>query len=198
MCLVIPGMWDSPTRYGTLIRRLEAAGRTAVTMALTPASGVPSLERLVPQVTAQLGLLHDLFGSQGRPIEVVGFSMGALVALAAIEDRPGWVRTLVSVGTPHGGTWAALLWPTPCGRDFLPRSAFSRRHARVPEGTRIGSVASRRDHIIWPWRSALHPQAEVTRVVEHGFHPKLPLLLPVQDALIEVLELLAVPKDQGR
>ncbi len=190
VCLVIPGMWDSPARYGPLLRRIEATGRTAVSMALHPSSGVPTLERLVPQVRAQLGLLRDIWGSQARPIEVVGFSMGALVALAAIEDCPGWVRTLVSVGTPHAGTWAALLWPTPCGRDFLPRSAFSRRHTRVPKGTRIGSVASRRDRIIWPWHSALHPQAEVTRVVEHGFHPKLPRLVVVQDAVIEILDLL--------
>lgn len=61
----------------------------------------------LPELGAQLaGLLRT---ERSRPIALIGHSMGGLVARAALAG-PGLeqVRTLITLGTPHGGSFAAL------------------------------------------------------------------------------------------
>jgi pimeloyl-ACP methyl ester carboxylesterase len=61
----------------------------------------------LPELGAELAAL--LRSEHPRPIALIGHSMGGLVARAALAS-PGLehVRTLISLGTPHGGSFAAV------------------------------------------------------------------------------------------
>jgi triacylglycerol esterase/lipase EstA (alpha/beta hydrolase family) len=88
--------------------------------------------------------IYDKYSSQGKSVDIVGHSMGGLVARAAItgtalypgtaSNRSGWpphiyVEDVVTIGTPHNGTrgWAigctAFLKKTVC-IEMYPGSPF--------------------------------------------------------------------------
>lgn len=73
-------------------------------------------------------------------IDIVGHSMGGLVALYYIKRLGGHrrVRKMISMGTPHQGTWAAILGVaafglfSPSTWQLLPQSGFLRELSRGP------------------------------------------------------------------
>jgi len=109
---------------------------------------------------AQLGELVDRVAGSGPgsgPVDVVGHSMGGLIAARYMTAHPGRVRTLVAIGTPFHGT---RLWALSVGRclpQMRPGGPFLEEilgHPAFPGATRITCIYSDFDQIILPWRSA--------------------------------------------
>jgi pimeloyl-ACP methyl ester carboxylesterase len=89
-------------------------------------------------------------------VDLVGHSMGGLVGLYYLKRLGGRhrVRRLVLLGTPIGGSAAALLGlvTAPLGRaslQLLPNSPFLRElnEAPLPPGVEVVSIAGERDHL---------------------------------------------------
>lgn len=114
-------------------------------------------------------------------VDIVAHSLGGVAARVAIlEHKLGKkVRRLVTLGSPHGGTFAARLGNTPVTRDLRPDSDFMKRLARrsLPRSVEVSSCWSNADLVILPPESAALPgsrQIELTPLTHYGYliHPR--------------------------
>jgi triacylglycerol esterase/lipase EstA (alpha/beta hydrolase family) len=127
----------------------------------------------------------------GEPqVDLIAHSLGGVVARLALADHglAPKVRTLITLGSPHHGTWAARYGASAAARALRPDSPLMRRLARspLPDGVRAVSFWSKSDVFILPAESAVLEGAaavEVTPFTHYSY-----LLLPqswtqVADAL---------------
>lgn len=116
-------------------------------------------------------------------IHVIGHSLGGLIARYYVTRLAGDARvhTLVTLGTPHEGTWVAYALPTHLMRQMRPGSGLMRELARPVPGsrTRFISYWSDADAAIVPQRSAAlrHSDLGARNIRLHGAgHLTLPML----------------------
>ena len=119
-------------------------------------------------------------------IHVIGHSMGGLIARYYVTRLGGdsRVHTLVTLGTPHGGSYLAHLWGSDLMRQLRPGSALLRELASPAPGcrTRFISYWSDLDQVVLPTGSAAlhHPDLNVHNVEVRGVgHTSLPIAAPV-------------------
>lgn len=134
------GIWDDGARFDVMRRALERRGHTVRAIDLRPNDGSVSVEHMAEQVDAAARAL-------GSAIDLVGFSMGALVSRFWIQRGEGRarVRRFVSISGPHHGTATAYALPRASGRcdrgarSFAPSRATPIRGATwtcTPSGPR--------------------------------------------------------------
>lgn len=122
--VIIHGILDTPWTMRKLDRCFTEAGFKTHVLNLKPATGVASLEVLAAQVKNVV----DTEIAPGDRFSVVGFSMGGLVAryYAQRLAEPDRVDALVTISTPHRGTWLAHFLPLRGVRQMRPGSEFLR------------------------------------------------------------------------
>jgi len=115
-------------------------------------------------------------------IHVVAHSLGGLIARYYVTRLGGDARvhTLVTLGSPHGGTVNAYAWPSKLCRQLRPGSGLMRElGAAVPScQTRFVAYWSDLDEMVFPQRNArlLHPDLSVRNVEMHAIgHMSLPI-----------------------
>lgn len=116
-------------------------------------------------------------------IHIIGHSLGGLIARYYVtrlggDDR---VHTLVTLGTPHGGTYAAYAWPTRLVAQMRPDSGLiAELRKPVPEcRTRFIAYWSDLDQLVFPQHNAAidHPDLKARNIALHGVgHVSLPIL----------------------
>ncbi|GAB3433375.1 alpha/beta fold hydrolase [Phycicoccus ginsengisoli] len=116
-------------------------------------------------------------------IHVVGHSMGGLIARYYVTRLGGdeRVHTLVTLGTPHQGTYTAYGWHSQLTRQLRPGSGLMRELDQpVPNcRTRFVVYWSDLDQMVFPQRHAAldHPDLAARNVPLHGVgHMSLPIL----------------------
>ena len=116
-------------------------------------------------------------------IHIIGHSLGGLIARYYITRLGGdeRVHTLVTLGTPHGGTYAAYAWPTRLVAQMRPDSGLIQElHKPVPEcRTRFIAYWSDLDQLVFPQHNAAidHPDLRARNIALHGVgHVSLPIL----------------------
>lgn len=100
------------------------------------ALGVPTLDftygsmSSFPSITGELASVLDRVAG-GRRIDLVGHSLGGLVARWYVQELGGarHVDRIVTLATPHAGTASARIAPGPLRSALLPNSAVVRRLA---------------------------------------------------------------------
>jgi triacylglycerol esterase/lipase EstA (alpha/beta hydrolase family) len=101
---------------------------------------------------------------RGGRIDLIAHSMGGLVARFYAQHLGGARRAdrLVTLGTPHRGSYGAARVPSDLVRQLDPESAFLRRlnASPPPAGLQITSIAAGRDALVQPGDSALCPHGE--------------------------------------
>ena len=127
-------------------------------------------------------------------VHVVGHSLGGLVARYLVQRLGGDQRidSLVTLGTPHGGTLWAHVLPTPLVRQLRPGSVLLRELAEPAPGcrTRVTAVYSDLDQMLVP--SAVgrceHPDLRARNVLVRGVgHMSLPIHRAVLDEVAATL-----------
>jgi pimeloyl-ACP methyl ester carboxylesterase len=135
---------------GTMLpmtRRLRADGRVVFTWEHGTFQ-LASLRRTAQDLVAHLRSLCEELGVER--VDIVGFSMGGLVAVHAVKFLAGhkYVRRIVTMGTPFAGTWVGLagvatigglspsVWQVLPGSRFLSELAS----APLPEGVEVRQV----------------------------------------------------------
>ena len=115
-------------------------------------------------------------------IHVIGHSLGGLIARYYVTRLGGHerVHTLVTLGTPHGGTFNAYALPSNLCRQLRPGSALMRElGAAVPCcKTRFVAYWSDLDEMVFPQRNAKlnHPDLRVHNIEIHATgHMSLPI-----------------------
>ncbi|MEO7234103.1 MAG: alpha/beta fold hydrolase [Lapillicoccus sp.] len=119
-------------------------------------------------------------------IHVVGHSMGGLIARYYVTRLGGdeRVHTLVTLGSPHQGTYLAYGWPSVLTRQLRPGSPLMQELAGPVRAcrTRFLCYWSDIDQLMFPQRTAAleHPDLNVTNVEMHGVgHMSLPIMQSV-------------------
>lgn len=103
-------------------------------------------------------------------VHIVGHSLGGVIARYYVQRLGGArvVDTLVTLGSPHAGTYSAYLMPTPLAAQLRPGSELLAELAGPAPGcpTRFLVVWSRMDQLIVPQRNARleHPDLHVEQL----------------------------------
>ncbi|HYH72208.1 MAG TPA: alpha/beta fold hydrolase, partial [Nocardioides sp.] len=116
-------------------------------------------------------------------IHIIGHSLGGLIARYYVTRLAGDARvhTLITLGTPHEGSYAAYAVPTTLMRQMRPGSHLMRELDRPVRGTRTRFISywSDNDLAILPQRNAAlrHRDLGARNVRLHGAgHLTLPML----------------------
>ena len=193
--LVVHGLWDTPVRISPLVDGLKARGFATVhAMALSPNDGRASLTELAKQVAHEAdALAHD---TKVDAIDLIGFSMGALVSRACLllerASMTTKVRRFVSISGPHAGARNAFVLPAsrfPGIADMRPHSAF----LRTLEGK--GSITETEVHcfytpfdlMVTPAKSAILTGAASVQMVPVPLHRFMVRDARVIDRVAEIL-----------
>ncbi|MFC4466313.1 esterase/lipase family protein [Streptomyces xiangluensis] len=194
----VHGLADRPSIFSKLQNGLRGCGAgpfvTATYSVLNPDIRVAArvLGEQVERVQEQNG---------GRPVCLIGHSMGGLIARYYVQRLGGDARVplVITLATPHSGT-AMALWapPHPVLRQLRPGSPLLAELAEPCAGCRTQFVAfySNLDEAIIPSSRARidHPDLQVRHVLVDGVgHLMLPVhgtvIHGVRDVLTEAMEL---------
>ena len=158
------GLWNP------WMKRLRKLDRAFVAVTLEPVFSdldayVPQVERAVRRMEATTGL---------APV-IVAHSMGGLVARAWLRSRATHKRSdgtdeaarLITIGTPHRGTWLAAFARTPNARQMRTGSAWMASLAAKEPPTLPGLVTSwwsECDQIVYPPPTGVYPGSEAKQL----------------------------------
>lgn len=123
-----------------------------------PRSGV--LERCAADI-------RRLAEAHGRPVSLVGWSLGGLYARELAKSLPEHTRCVVTLGTPFTGdpkannAWRAYQW---LSGEVAPDAAMVQR-LREPPSMPTTSIYSRSDGIV-SWRCSLNDATPLTENIE--------------------------------
>ncbi len=106
---LIHGLWDNPYVFNRLIGKLDTSSNRIFTPFIPHRLGKKSLKYLAKDLDKYI---LKTAGSNAE-IDLLGFSMGGLIARIWLQQMGGYKRTIrfFSIGTPHQGTFTAQVVP---------------------------------------------------------------------------------------
>ena len=173
------------------LRRLQGSRHAFVALSLEPAFG--AIDNYVEQIEAAVQRVSQ---ASGLPPLLVCHSMGGLAARAWLRS-PGHlarIHRVVTLGTPHQGTWLARFGRSPNGKQmrqgsgWLERlSASARQEEKSAMAERFTCWYSNCDNIVFPTSTAMLHGAD-NRFVRGVAHVQLAFLPEVMHATLALLE----------
>jgi len=163
--VLLHGLGDTARLFDQLCDYLEQQGRETRRFNLIPRWGGVGLEELARQVASYV----DATFPNGEKIDLIGFSMGGLVARYYLQRLAGLGRVsrLITISTPHRGTRIAYLHWNRGIRQMRPGSDFlqdldrdSEKLKRIP----FTSIWTPWDLMIVPAASSVIPEARTVRI----------------------------------
>ena len=153
--VLVHGIFDTPRLFRRMARHLNGLGFRTLVPQLTPRSAACGLDVLAARLREYLE--EQL--AAGERFDLVGFSIGGLVSRYYTQRLGGVerVRRLITIASPHHGTWTAYALPNRGCRQMRPRSEFLldlNREAAMLERVGFVSIWSRMDLMIVPARSS--------------------------------------------
>ncbi|GAB4292760.1 MAG: hypothetical protein Kow0090_06810 [Myxococcota bacterium] len=117
------------------------------------------------QAKALANFIRDVKkATEERQVEIVAHSLGGIVARIAITDHRlgGSIKTLLTLGSPHRGTYPARYANTGVTKEIRPESELIKKLGEkpLPKNIRFISFWSRSDLFILPAESAAAEGAE--------------------------------------
>ncbi|MDQ1617166.1 MAG: triacylglycerol lipase [Actinomycetota bacterium] len=177
--LLVHGMVDNRSIFTLLRRGLRRRGFGRV-LALNYSPLTGDIRAAADELAARVELVCAETGFER--IHVIGHSMGGMIARYYVQCRGGDARvhTLVTLGTPHGGTGAARLVPHRLGRQLRPDSDLVRELAEPAPGcrTRFLAIWSDLDQMIVPKAAARIEHGDLRArnvLVRRAGHMSLPI-----------------------
>lgn len=170
--VVLPGLADNAAVFTDLRAALEARGAGPV-VSFSYSSLLGRTQTAAARLADQIEQLCVISGEQ--QVSLVGHSLGGLIARYYVQRLGGHARvtTVVTIGTPHGGTVAARIpSPLPLVRQLRPGSDLLTELAEPAPGctTRFVAYAGDCDQVVLPSRNGLidHPDLNARNVVVPG------------------------------
>jgi pimeloyl-ACP methyl ester carboxylesterase len=177
--LLLHGIMDNRSVFTVFRRALRRRG-FGVVHAVNYSLFTDDIRTAAHRLGQQVDELRELAGAER--IHIVGHSLGGMIARYYVQRMGGSaaVDTLVTLGSPHGGTLAAHLLPTPLARQLRPGSDVIAELAQPAPGcdTRFLVVWSRMDQMVLPQRNGRlrHPDLDIE---ELGIRDVGHLALPI-------------------
>jgi triacylglycerol esterase/lipase EstA (alpha/beta hydrolase family) len=166
---------------------LQGSGHAFVALSLEPVFGsiddyTPQIEAAVQQVTLATGL----------PPLLVCHSMGGLAARAWLNSLRADERVhhLVTIGTPHNGTWLARFSRSLNGQQMRLASGWQAGLSHGAPNNRSALFTcwySSSDNIVFPTSSASLPGAD-NRLLRGKAHVQMAFAPQVMDATLAMLK----------
>ena len=152
--VLVHGFFCNRGLWNPWMTRLRTRGIPFVAVTLEPAFG--SIERYAESIEAAVARIESATGL--APV-LVAHSMGGLAIRAWLAGggRPGRVHRVVTIATPHRGTWLARHALTRNGHEMQLESPWLDALARAePEGAYRAFTCfwGHCDNIVFPTRSA--------------------------------------------
>jgi pimeloyl-ACP methyl ester carboxylesterase len=161
--LVLPGYGTGDASTLVIRSFLRSLGHDAVGWGLGRNGG--DVAALLPRVVDRLERLAD---STGRPVAMVGWSLGGVLAREAAREAPGRARTIVTLGSPVVGgpkyTAVADAYRRR-GLDLDAIEAEIEERYGVPLETSVTAVFSRNDGVV-AWNACIDRRSPRVEHVE--------------------------------
>ncbi len=164
--LLIHGLKDDARKMEPMAAYLRQRGRVVDTISLSPSWGQKGLEVLAEDLAESIKQRY----STGQKIDLVAFSMGGLVARYYLQRLGGLERVdrLVTISTPHHGTFLAYFLGNSGGRQMRFQSEFLRDLAH--DAVRLKTISFTSlwtpwDAIIVPARSSVMAEADNQKMI---------------------------------
>lgn len=163
-------------------RALENQGFRVFTIDQPPFA---SIDTMADRLEAHVNKVLALTGA--TQLTLVAHSMGGLIARAYLRRFGGLkIAQLVTMGSPHHGTWHANLASGPNGLQMRPGNAWLDTLGQTPVSVPFTSIYSVHDTIISPQDSSIMPGAN--NIVLSGVgHVSMPSGRTARQALIDAL-----------
>jgi hypothetical protein len=151
------------------LRRVRESGHAFVAVNLEPVFG--SIDDYVPAIDDAVRRVSD---TTGLPPLIVGHSMGGLAIRAWLRAGANAARVhrVVTIGTPHRGTWLGRFSHTANGRQMRHGGDWVARLAEGADEVPFTCWYSNCDHIVFPASTATLPHAD-NRFVRGVAHVEL-------------------------
>lgn len=120
--VLVHGIWDTAAKFDKMSAALMDAGWQPQAISLTPNDASVTLERSAGQLRK---FIEERLGPDLQ-FSMVAFSMGGLVARYYLQRLDGLrrLKRLVTISTPHHGTWTAHFDALPGAVEMRPDSLF--------------------------------------------------------------------------
>ena len=169
------------------LKRLQGRGYAFMAVNLEPLFG--SIDDYAPQIDAAVRQITD---ATGLPPLLVCHSMGGLAARAWLKGMKAESRVhhVVTIGTPHRGTWLARFGHGHNGRQMRLLSDWQSQLDHEMPADRHALFTcwySNCDNIVFPTSTATLPGAD-NRLVRGAAHVQLAFLPQVMDATLALLD----------
>lgn len=163
--VLVPGHFCNRAIWNPWLKRLGSDCIPSVAVTLKPPNG--SIESLHAEISAAVAKIEAL---TGLPVILVAHSMGGLAVRSWLSRYQHPVRRIITLGTPHRGTWLARFsWSTQ-GKEMRRGSQFLRRlkHSERSLGTNalFTCFYSTCDNMVFPSRLACLSGARNVEILE--------------------------------
>lgn len=175
--LLVHGFVCNRGLWNPWLERLAATDTAYLAVDLEPVFG--SIDHYVDRIDEAVRRLEAIGGGATKPV-IVAHSMGGLAVRAWLRARGGAdrVHSIVTIGTPHRGTWLARLAFAPNARQMRPRNPWleALAAAETPQRRALFTCFfSHCDNIVFPASMAMLPGADNRHIegiahVDLAFH----------------------------
>ena len=161
--MVLPGLGASNTSTGLLRSYLSWLGYNVQGWTLGRNRG--NVQELLPQVVDQVRKFHAQSGSK---VNIVGWSLGGVLAREVARDYPETVRQVVTMGSPVVGgpkytSMGALFERRGADLDKIEATIAARES--TPISVPVTSIYSKRDGIVG-WQASIDRHTEQVEHIE--------------------------------
>ena len=165
--IVVHGLYANAAHVRPVKDRLTAAGFTCFALDIQPNDGSISIESQAEQLASYI----DQNVPANAPLQLVGHSMGGLVALQYLQDRTHAARCrgLYTIATPHHGTFLANFHGGAAGREMVSNSAFLQKLNANRPPFPVTTYRSTNDIVIIPNSSSVLSFAD-NELISSGSH----------------------------
>jgi len=172
--VLVHGILDTGRVFRSLVAHLTALGADCLTPTLEPSDGRDGLEGLAEKLATAI----DVRWGPQQVIDVIGFSMGGLIARYYLQELGGYRRTrrFFAISAPFAGTFWSHFYPGRGAAQMVPGSGFLtqlEQTADLLDEIELYSFWTPFDLVIIPPTSSVWPRAENIRV----FAPCHPCML---------------------
>ena len=171
--ILVPGFSDQASFLRPLERALRRKGLDAHVVSPQPSDGCVGIDVLAAALVAEI----ERTVPAAQPLNLFGFSMGGLICRTYLQRLDGLARTrrLVTLATPHQGTYAAYLYNRPACFQMRPGSEFLadlNRDVDQLAQIYVASIWTPLDLTILPPASSMLPVGEMVPILS-PFHRTL-------------------------